>query len=55
MTPAERATIEAIKRDRAKITDPIERIAFDNGADGRPIALHLVAALESGDRARGAR
>jgi hypothetical protein len=49
MTPDERRElIEEIKRERAKISDPIERIAFDNGAnDKHPFAFHLVAALES--------
>lgn len=47
MTTNEREQVEAIKRDRAAIVDVLERIAFDNGADGRPLVLHLIAAVES--------
>jgi hypothetical protein len=50
ITPAQRARVDELKAQRAKLTSPIDRIAFDNRANaltGDESVLHLIAMLES--------
>lgn len=47
MTAEQRAKVEAIKEQRAKLATPIERIAFDNDPRTGPLGLRLIAMIES--------
>lgn len=47
MNAKQREQVEQMKRERMKLTSPIDRVAFDNGSDGRSFTLHMVAALET--------
>jgi hypothetical protein len=49
LTPAQRARVEDLKRERGKLTNPFDRIAFDNasGTDSREMVLRIIASLES--------
>jgi hypothetical protein len=50
VTAKQRARIDELKRQRAALKTPFERIAFDNAANmvsGSEMALRLVAMLES--------
>lgn len=50
LTPEQRARVEKLKAARAKLTTPLDKIAFDNAANcesGDEMTLRLIAMLES--------
>lgn len=49
LTPVQRRRVEELKRERAKLTNRIDRIAFDNapGIDSIEMVLRIIASLES--------
>jgi hypothetical protein len=50
VTAKQRARIDDLKRQRAALKSPFDRVAFDNAANmisGEEMALRLVAMLES--------
>lgn len=47
MTAEQRAKVEQIKAQRAKLVTPIERIAFDNDPRNGPIGLRIIAMAET--------
>ena len=50
LTPERRARVEALKAERAKLTNVFDKIAFDNAANCAPgdeMMLRILASLES--------
>lgn len=49
LTREQRKHVERLKRARRRLTDPVERILFDNDSRNGPMALRIIAAVESKD------